>query len=89
MSSGNLSLQVTESVSWESFPDQAQRFLDRFDGRVVERIDTPVERMWIVIIRERRFWLTFDDYPPGLSLDSTDSLCNPVIQELHRSLSAS
>jgi hypothetical protein len=74
-------------VSWESFPEQAQNFMDRFGGEVIERIDTPVERMWVVRIKGCMFWLTFDGFPPGLSLDSQSSACNPVIRELYSALS--
>jgi hypothetical protein len=83
MASGDLSLLITEDVSWESFPDQAQKFVDRFGGNVVERIDTPVERMWTVKIKGCKFWLAFDDFPLGMSLDSNSSNCNPVIRELY------
>lgn len=86
--SGNLSLMITEEVSWESFPEQAQRFVDRFHGRVLKRIDSPVQRMWVVLIRWRPFWLTFEDFPLGLSLDSMNGVCNPVIREIYESLRA-
>ncbi len=86
MASGNLSLIVTEQVSWESFPDRARGFLDRFNGKVLKRIDTPVERMWIVMIRWRLFWLTFEDFPASVSLDSTSRFCNPVVRDLYRLL---
>jgi hypothetical protein len=88
MASGNLSLLISEEVSWESFPEQAARFVARFNGRVLKRIDTPVERMWIVLIQWRPFWLTFQDFPVEFSLDSMNSLCNPVVRELHRILLA-
>jgi hypothetical protein len=88
MASGDLSLLITEDVSWESFPELAQQFVDRFHARVLKRVDTPVERMWVVLIRWRPFWLTFDDFPLGLSLDSMNRLCNPIIREIHESLRA-
>jgi hypothetical protein len=88
MASGNLSLLITEDVSWHSFPKRAQQFLDRFDGRVLKRVDTPVERMWIVLIKSCQFWLTFEDFPLGLSLDSMNDLCNPVIREIYQTLKA-
>jgi Protein of unknown function (DUF3630) len=86
MASGNLSLIVTEQVSWESFPGRAQVFLDRVNGRVLKRIDTPVERVWIVMIRWRMFWLTFEEFPVALSLDSMNRFCNPVVRDLCRLL---
>jgi hypothetical protein len=82
------SLLITENVSWESFPDQARQFADRFDARVLKRIETPVERMWVVLIRCRPFWLAFDDLPLGLSLNSMNRLCNPVIRDIHEILKA-
>ncbi|HET9396400.1 MAG TPA: DUF3630 family protein [Nitrospiraceae bacterium] len=86
MASGDLSLLITEDVSWESFPDQAQKFVERFDGKVIDRIDTPVERMWAVTIKACEFWLVFEDFPLGMSLDSKSSSCNPVIQEIYSAL---
>jgi hypothetical protein len=86
MASGDLSLLITADVSWESFPDQAQSFVDRFGGDVIERIDTPVERMWTVTIKQCNFWLAFDDFPLGMSLDSRNSSCNPVLRELYDAL---
>jgi hypothetical protein len=86
MASGDLSLLITEDVSWESFPEQAENFTDRFGGKVIERIDTPVERMRTVTIKGCKFWLSFDDFPLGMSLDSKISSCNPVIRELYRVL---
>jgi hypothetical protein len=86
MASGNLSLQITEDVDRDSFPIQASEFVKRFKGTVLKRIDTPVERMWIVLIRWRPFFLAYDDFPVGLSLDSMNRLCNPVVRDLHREM---
>ena len=83
MASGNLSLLITEDVSWESFPEHAQRFTDRFGGKVTDRIDTPVERVWTVTIKGCEFWLSFEDLPWGMSLDSKSSSCNQVVRELY------
>ena len=57
MASGNLSLLITEDVSWESFPEQARIFTDRFGGKVIVRIATPVERMWTVTIKGLVPWM--------------------------------
>ena len=89
MASGDLSLLITEDVSWDSFSTQAQRFTDRFGGKVLECIDTPAERIWTVQIRGCKFWLSFDDFPLGMSLDSKSSKCNRVVQELYGVLEGS
>jgi hypothetical protein len=63
MASGNLSLHITEDVSWEDYSEKARKFMNWSGGYVLKRIDTPVERMWIVLIRWRPFFLKFDDLP--------------------------
>ena len=81
MASGNLSLTICEETTWESFPSEATAFIKKVGGRILFRCDTPVERIWQVVIRWRPFWLAFDDYC-GMSLDSMHSSCNAVVLEL-------
>lgn len=88
MASGNPSLTISEATTWESFPDQAAAFVERFGGIVLKRIDTPVERMWIVLIRWRPFFLTFEDLPLRMPLDSMNSSCASVIGDIYAKLLA-
>ena len=88
MASGNPSLTITEDTEWETFPDQAADFVRRFGGIVLKRIDTPVERMWIVLIKWRPFYLTFEDFPLRMTLDSMNGSCASVIHEIHAQLIA-
>ena len=88
MASGNLSLTITENTSWEDFPMQAANFVQKFRGIVLKRIDTPVERMWVVLINWRPFYLTFEDLPLRMSLDSMSRFCTPVIRDIHTRLLA-
>ncbi len=87
MASGNLSLLITDDVSWESFPEKASDFVKRHKGIVLRKTDTPFGRVWVVVIRWRPFWLTFEDYPLGLSLDSMSRFCNAVVQDIYEHLS--
>ena len=86
MASGNLSLLLTEDVSWESFPGVALAVTKKLNARVIIRIETPVDRMWIVLIRWRPFFLTYDDFPNELTLDSMSRVCNSVVCELYEGL---
>ncbi len=88
MASGNPSLTITEDIAWETFPDQAADFLRRFNGIVLKRIDTGVDRMWIVLIKWRPFFLTFEDFPLRMTLDSMNRFFTPVVQEIHAELIA-
>ena len=81
MASGNASLVLTARVDWESFQVYSEAVLQLIDGRVVERVDSPVERVWTVTIGGELFWLAHDEV--GVSLDSQSreaSLLIPAIQ---------
>jgi hypothetical protein len=88
MASGNPSLTITEDAAWEAFPDQAADFVRRFSGTVLKRIDTPVERTWVVLIKGRTFFLTFEDFPVRMTLDSMSGSCAPIIHDIHAQLRA-
>lgn len=88
MASGDLSLTITEDTAWETFPNQAADFVRKFRGIVLKRIDTPVERMWIVLIKWRPFYLTFEDFPLRMTLDSMNGSCASVIHDIHDKLLA-
>lgn len=88
MASGNPSLTITEDTAWESFPDQAADFVRKFNGIVLKWIDTGGDRMWIVLIRWRPFFLSFDDLPLRMTLDSMNRFCAPVIHDIHAALLA-
>lgn len=86
MASGNLSLTLADDVSWESFPARASEFLQTVRGRCLFRVDSGAERIWLVLVAWRPFFLTFDDLPLGMNLESLISPCNPVIRRLHEQL---
>jgi len=88
MASGNLSLTITEDITWETFPDQAADFVRKFNGIVLWRIDNGADRIWIVLIKCRPFFLAFDDLPWGMTLDSMSRFCTPVLHKIHAELLA-
>ena len=85
MASGNLSLAISGSVSWEEFPTAARSFLTSAGGFTLFKADTAVERCWIVLVRLRPFFLAQDEM--GMSLDSIARLGNGVLRSLHQKLS--
>lgn len=85
MASGELSLLLTERVTWEGFPAYAMRILDLVHGHVTSRADSAAERVWAVMIEGQSYWLSFDDFPLGVSLESRDAGASqrlPAIREL-------
>ncbi len=87
MASGNLSLTISEDVSWERFPARADAFLRQVGGSVTHKAESPVERVWEVTVYGQRFWLAYDDLL-GISLDSTSELCNDIVLKLQGELRA-
>jgi hypothetical protein len=73
MASGHRSLRLTTAVSWESFADYAEEIVETLGGSVLDRVDSPVERVWTVRIDGAWFWLALDDFGLGVSLDARDA----------------
>lgn len=77
MASGNPSLTITRDTAWDTFPDQAADFVRKFNGIVVARVNNGVDQMWIVLIKWRPFFLTFEDLPLRITLDFHEPLLCP------------
>lgn len=82
MASGNLSLKLTEDMNWDKFPDFAEEFVKYFGGEIISRSDSVDIRVWEVIIDNSVFWLSYDDFPSGVSLDSKDKESSAIILKI-------
>lgn len=70
MTSGHFSLEITDKMSWESFPEYALKFLSIVNGFVDKKNSTADMHIWDVIIDGFSYQLVFDDYPCTMSLES-------------------
>ena len=70
MASGNDSLELTQHVSWVEFPQYATEVINILGGEIINKADSVVERVWDVCVNGERFWLSFDDFGLGVSLNS-------------------
>ena len=86
MASGNESLLLTECVNWETFPPYADEIVRLLGGTVVSRVDGPDQRVWTVSIGNQLFWLAYEDYPFGVSLDPQNSEASAMVPSIRRSL---
>lgn len=80
MASGDLSLALTGTVAWEDFPADASAIAARLDAAIVDKADSPVERVWTIRVRGSEFWLAHDEL--GVSLDSKDAAASKLIPAL-------
>jgi hypothetical protein len=86
MASGNLALALTGRVDYESFPAYADDVLPLLEGTIVDRADGPDQRVWTVDIRGRLFWLAYDEFQKGVSLDPQDSAASALIPAIREKL---
>lgn len=86
MASGHRSLRLTREVDWDGFGPYAEAVVSLLGGRVRDRADSPAERVWSVEIDGRRYWLSFDDFGLGVSLDSKDAAANAHLDDVRARL---
>ena len=86
MASGDPSLRLTTRVSWESFATYARHVVGLLGGTIEDQVDSPVERVWGVTIGGRQFWIAFDDFGLGISLEPRDSRAATLIPEIRAQL---
>ncbi|HYQ03297.1 MAG TPA: DUF3630 family protein [Polyangiaceae bacterium] len=86
MASGESSLRLTKEVSWHEFPEYARTLMEIVGGSIDDQADSAAERVWAVTIRGAPFWLSFDDFGLGVSLDARSSGASATIGALREEL---
>lgn len=74
MHSGHLCLELTERISWDSFPGVAEATIQAIGAKILEKIDGPDARIWKVEAGGAMLRLVFDDYPVMMTIESSDDL---------------
>jgi hypothetical protein len=87
MASGEDCLVLTERLPWEGFPAYAETVARVLHAEIPDRADTPVERVWSLTLRGRRYSLAYDDHT-GVSIESRDPVCREEIRKMQRLLCA-
>ena len=77
-----MSLSLTQSLRWSEFPEYAETLAAALDGRILSRADSPVERVWTILIRGQEYWLAFQDYPYDVCLDAYYPEASEQIEEI-------
>ena len=88
MASGHRSLRLTRRVAWEDFGPYADAIVSALDATVLDRVDSPIERIWRVRIGAGQYWLGLDDFGLGVSLDSCDAAADAQIEGVRERLLA-
>ena len=88
MASGHLCLNLSEQVSWESFPRYANDLLQFVSGKKVDVSESVEMRIWKVLVGGREMRLVQEDFPSMVSLEAMDEGGNEVLRQLHAKLVA-
>lgn len=86
MANGNLAVDLTEAITWEHFPEFANRFVERYDGKVKLKNTTVDMHLWEITINSALFQLVYEDFPGRVCLESQDAHGNNVLRELINSM---
>lgn len=83
MASGNWSLELTDSGSWESFPKLAKEFCSQVGAKIIEKLDGPDVTIWDIEYHGSVLRLVYDDYPNGISVEPKDSNGQSAVDKLY------
>jgi len=82
MHNGDLCIELTEAGTWESFPAFAEALASQLGARIIERIDGPDTRLWMLTHAGRDLRLVYQDFPNGVSLEPAANTPAEAIQTL-------
>lgn len=86
MASGGFGIRLTRRIAWEGFGAYAHELVRALGGEIVDRADSPVERVRTATIDGRRFWIAFEDFALGVSLDPCDADAAARIEDVRSRL---
>jgi hypothetical protein len=86
MESGHLTLVLREDAAWTDFEIFAPQFLAAHGGILVDRADSPVERVWTVKFGDAEVWLAFDDLMARFEINSKDAAGDACVRRLAEKL---
>lgn len=88
MTSDHFCLNLSERISWESFPIYVEQVLKMIEGRVEQKFDAVDIRLWQVKVCGCSLRFVFDDFPVMVSLESSSTEGDLLIEKLYHNFSA-
>lgn len=87
MASGHVCLNLSEQVSWETFPSFSENLLKMIGGQIEQKLDSFDIRIWKINICGCVLRLVFDDFPVMASLESSDHQGDELLEKIYCDLS--
>ena len=82
MYSGHVSIELTDSGTWESFPKFAKEYAKQINAILIEEIIAPDMRFWQMEINGIELKLIYDNFPNGISLESDSDEADELLLAL-------
>lgn len=82
MASGHVCLNLSTKVSWDYFPEFAEKILRKCNGVALDKTESVAIRMWRVKIGDSELKLIFDDYPLMVSMESSSSAGDQILKDI-------
>jgi len=87
MASGHFCLNLSEQVSWETFPSFSENLLKMIGGQIEQKFESFDIRIWEINICGCVLQLVFDDFPVMVSLESSSDEGDLLLEKIYRDLS--
>ena len=82
MHSGHLCLELSDNISWESFPAYVADILKYIGGKVIDKNDAPDMRVWDIEIGAHKIRIVYEDYPQMVSIESNSQSGDTLVKKL-------
>jgi len=86
MHSGHISIELTESGTWESFPKFAEEYANQIGAILIEELVAPDIRIWDIEINGIQLKLAYDNFPNCISLESDSDEGDALLLELFKKI---
>jgi hypothetical protein len=81
MASGRRFIAIGK-CSYDEFPECSKAWADSLGAQVLRAVDGPDERLLVVQIERRDFWISFDEFAQEICLEPQDPAAGELIPSI-------
>lgn len=89
MASGSLYIVLQEEASWESFGQEASKWIKRIGAKLINKADSVDERVWEVEYSGITFWIAYDDFQSAITLEPKLKVPDSAIEQIANKIESS
>jgi hypothetical protein len=89
MASGSLYIVLQEEASWDSFDQDASKWIKRIGAKLINKADSVDERVWEVEYSGIPFWISYDDFQSSITLEPKLEVPDSTIEQIATQIESS